>query len=60
MKYVEGAQRRREPSSRKQSSTFYIIEVTQVGRNPPRDAVFRRIITRDGVSTADFAWWSQR
>ena len=33
MKYVEGAQRRREPANRKQSSTFYIIEVTQVARN---------------------------
>lgn len=29
MKYVEGAQRRRDPANRPQSSTFYIIEVTQ-------------------------------
>lgn len=29
MKYVEGAQRRRDPSTRQHSSTFYIIDVTQ-------------------------------
>ena len=29
MKYVEGAQRRRDPANRQQSSTFYVIEVTQ-------------------------------
>ena len=53
MKYVEGAQRRRDPSTRQHSSTFYIVDVTQASSVAPTPQKHHRSCSRARFSSPD-------